>query len=91
MNESLVLQALKLMVIGMGTVFLFLSLMIFLLNLQAKIVTKYFLKTGFQNPNLKQSKEVKKLKNKEEKIDLEVVAVITAAVKRFRAKKAQNG
>ncbi len=88
MNESLVLQALKLMAIGMGAVFLFLSLMIFLLNLQAKIVTKYFLKTNFQNPNLKESKEVKELKDKKEEIDPEIVAVITAAVMRFRAKKA---
>ncbi len=88
MNESLVLQALKLMAIGMGAVFLFLSLMIFLLNLQAKIVTKYFLKTDLQNPNLKKPKEVKELKDKKEEIDPEIVAVITAAVKRFRAKKA---
>ncbi len=88
MNESLVLQALKLMVIGMGTVFLFLSLMIFLLNLQAKIVTKYFLKTDLQNPNLKEPKEAKELKDKKEEIDPEIVAVITAAVMRFRAKKA---
>ncbi len=86
MGDSLVLQALKLMIIGMGTVFLFLSLMIFLLNLQAKIVTKYFLKTTPQSPNLKEP-IVKKDKDKEE-IDAEIVAVITAAVKRFRAKKA---
>ncbi len=83
MDNDLVLQALKLMIVGMGTVFLFLSFMIFLLNLQSKIVTKYFSK-------LPQPESVHKDKNpltSEDDIDKEIIAVITAAVKKFRSSK----
>ena len=82
MDNDLVLQALKLMIVGMGTVFLFLSFMIFLLNLQSKIVAKYFSK-------LPEPKSIHKDKNSliEDDIDKEIIAVITAAVKKFRSSK----
>ena len=42
METNLVLEALKFMVIGMGIVFLFLTVMIFVLKLQEKLIAKYF-------------------------------------------------
>ena len=41
-ETNLVLEALKFMVIGMGIVFLFLTVMIFILKLQARLIAKYF-------------------------------------------------
>ena len=42
MGENLVIEGLKFMVLGMTTVFLFLMLMILVLNIISKIVKKYF-------------------------------------------------
>jgi oxaloacetate decarboxylase gamma subunit len=39
---NLVSEALKFMALGMGIVFLFLTIMIFALKLQAKLIAKYF-------------------------------------------------
>ncbi len=39
---NLVSEALKFMALGMGIVFLFLTVMIFALKLQAKLIAKYF-------------------------------------------------
>ncbi|MEA3553572.1 MAG: OadG family protein [Campylobacterota bacterium] len=39
---NLVSEALKFMALGMGVVFLFLTVMIFALKLQAKLIAKYF-------------------------------------------------
>ena len=42
MEVNLVLEGVKFMLLGMSTVLLFLILMIVLMNLQAKIIQKYF-------------------------------------------------
>ena len=42
METSLITEALKFMMLGMGIVFLFLIVMIFALKLQAKLIAKYF-------------------------------------------------
>lgn len=42
MEVNLVVEGLKFMVIGMGTVFVFLILMIIALNIQAKILSRFF-------------------------------------------------
>jgi len=42
MDYNLVAEGLKFMVLGMVTVFLFLIVMVYILNLQAKLVQKYF-------------------------------------------------
>lgn len=42
MEINLVAEGLKFMVLGMVTVFLFLILMVIVLNLQAKIINKFF-------------------------------------------------
>lgn len=39
---NLVSEALKFMFLGMGIVFIFLTLLVFILKLQAKIIQKYF-------------------------------------------------
>jgi oxaloacetate decarboxylase gamma subunit len=39
---NLVSEALKFMALGMGIVFLFLTIMIFVLKLQAKLIAKFF-------------------------------------------------
>lgn len=42
MEANLVVEGLKFMLLGMGTVFLFLVIMIVAMNLQAKILHKFF-------------------------------------------------
>jgi oxaloacetate decarboxylase gamma subunit len=42
METNLVVESLKFMVLGMGIVFILLALIVFLTNLQAKLVGKYF-------------------------------------------------
>jgi len=42
METNLVLEGLKFMVLGMGTVFLFLVLMIVLINLMSKVIHRFF-------------------------------------------------
>jgi len=42
MEANLVVEGLKFMVLGMGTVFLFLVIMIAMMNLQAKIIHRLF-------------------------------------------------
>jgi len=42
MEVNLVVEALKFLVLGMSTVFMFLILMVIVLNIQAKIIMKYF-------------------------------------------------
>lgn len=42
MEENLIVEALKFMVLGMGVVFSFLIIMIFVLKGQAALLTKYF-------------------------------------------------
>ena len=42
MEANLVGEGLKFMVLGMGTVFLFLVVMILMMNLQAKIIHRFF-------------------------------------------------
>jgi len=42
METNLVIESLKFMVLGMGIVYILLALIVFLTNLQAKLVAKYF-------------------------------------------------
>ncbi len=64
----MVLEALKYMVLGMGIVFLFLYLMVVILNWQHKLVEKYFPQK--EEPSATPSKRDK----------LKKVAAITAAI-----------
>jgi len=42
MEINLIAETLKFLVLGMSTVFMFLVLMVFVLNLQSKIIMKFF-------------------------------------------------
>jgi len=42
MEANLIDEAIKFMVLGMGVVFLFLTIMVYTLKFQAKIIAKYF-------------------------------------------------
>ncbi len=74
MELNSIVDAIKAMVLGMGTVFLFLSLMVFILNIQAKIISKYF------SNKPKPIKESNLNDNEDE-----IVAVITSAIMKFRS------
>ncbi len=76
MEVNLIVEALKFLVLGMSTVFMFLALMVVVLSIQAKIIMKYFppkeetlTATGYA------SQEVSKKNN------FSVVAAIAASLK----------
>jgi oxaloacetate decarboxylase gamma subunit len=80
MEVNLVTEGLKFMVLGMATVFLFLILLINVLKLQAKIISKYF-----------PQKEVKPTTPKVSAVSTptgddqsQVIAAITAAITDFK-------
>jgi oxaloacetate decarboxylase gamma subunit len=78
MEVNLVTEGLKFMILGMTTVFLFLTLLIYVLKLQEKIITKYF-------PQ-KESKPTPKVQavTKPKSDDGEIIAAITAAITDFK-------
>ena len=79
MDMNLVAEGLKFMVLGMTTVFLFLIVMVFVLNFQAKLIAKYFpAKTPASPPP--------RSKNATTADDTEVIAAIIAAIKKYREK-----
>ena len=76
METNLVMEGVKFMFLGMGTVFLFLIVMILFMNLMSYIVGKFFPEP---QPSLEtQQAGVKKDNNKR------TVAAITAAIKYHR-------
>ena len=72
---NMVAEAVKFMILGMGIVFVFLTIMVFALQLQAKLIAKYFPdeKTSAKTPTKKQQSE-----NKDD--DKTLTAAITAAI-----------
>lgn len=73
MEINLVGEAFKFLILGMSTVFLFLVLMVFVLELQSRIITKYF-------PAKVQESVAPKAKAKGTQEQLNVVAAIAAKV-----------
>lgn len=71
---NLVLEAIKFMVLGMGIVFLFLTIMVFALKIQAKLIAKFF-----PEKEEKVSKEWKP-QTAQKSDDKDIVAAITAAI-----------
>lgn len=64
MEIDLVSEALKFMMLGMGVVFSFLIIMIFVLKAQAALLTKYFPEKGKENvkrPQANASRETAKI------------------------------
>ena len=80
MEVSLVSEGLKFMVLGMTTVFLFLLLMIFVVNLQAKIIQKYFP----PKPKSASKNDAPRAVSAGTQDNSEVIAVITAAITDFK-------
>ncbi len=70
---NLVSEALKFMALGMGIVFLFLTVMIFALKLQTKLIAKYFP----EKPKEVLNTWKPEVKNDDEK---NTIAAITAAI-----------
>ena len=74
---NVVAEALKFMVLGMGIVFVFLIIMVYAMQLQAKIIEKYFAKEETPKTSTKQWQPTQANKDEEEKT---LVAAITAAI-----------
>ena len=70
---NLVSEALKFMALGMGIVFLFLGIMIFALQLQAKLIAKFFPVKEKENSSTWKPKTVVE-------DDKDTIAAITAAI-----------
>ena len=73
-ETNFVFESVKFMLLGMGTVYIFLIIMVFIMNLMSKIINKYF-----PEPNPSTSPTQKQTaSNANEKP--KVVAAITAAI-----------
>jgi len=75
METNLVLEGVKFMILGMGTVFVFLVIMIACMNLMSSIINKFF-------PEPQPSVGGASNENKQDK--KKIVAAITAAIKYHR-------
>jgi len=73
---NVVAEALKFMVLGMGIVFMFLIIMVYAMQLQAKIIEKYFAKEEAQKTPTKQWQPTQAQEEEEKTL----VAAITAAI-----------
>lgn len=82
MEINLVAEGLKFMVLGMATVFLFLILLVFVLNLQAKILNKFFPQKAIPTEG-RRSSDASSPKSDNKAL----VAAITAAIQTFRNSK----
>ncbi len=74
MEQNLVLEALKFMVLGMGVVFLFLIVMVYAIKVQAFLINKFFPEKGETNDK-KIQKQPTNVSDTSKKI-----AAITAAI-----------
>ncbi len=74
-ETNLIVEGFKFMGLGMGTVFLFLIVMIFSMNIMSKVLNKFFPEV---QPNLDAGRPTAKQDNKK------VTAAITAAIKHHR-------
>lgn len=74
METNLIVEGFKFMGLGMGTVFVFLIIMIFAMNIMSKILNKFFPEV---QPSLDARPSPKQDNNK-------VIAAITAAIKHHK-------
>jgi oxaloacetate decarboxylase gamma subunit len=83
MEVNLIVETLKFLVLGMSTVFMFLALMVVVLEIQAKLILKYFppkqesVSVGNSTPELSQ------------KDNFSVVAAIAASIRSYNKKTKQ--
>ncbi|RUM65481.1 MAG: sodium pump decarboxylase subunit gamma [Sulfurospirillum sp.] len=78
MDANMTIEGLKYMVLGMTTVFLFLILLIYILKLQAKLLTKFF---PTKSAGVTSVPPVAAASGEEEE---EIIAVITAAITEYK-------
>ena len=82
MEPNLIAEGLKFMVLGMVTVFLFLTVMVFILNIQAKLTRKFLPEKAVSSKN--NSAVASQSPSGDNKA---LVAAITAAIQTFKSKK----
>ena len=82
MEINLIVETLKFLVLGMSTVFLFLILMVYVLEFQSKIIAKYFPQRDEEDISKGNSKQ-KVSRNG----NLAVVAAIAASLKSYKQSK----
>jgi len=75
---NVVAEAVKFMVLGMGIVFTFLVIMVYAMQLQAKIIEKYFANKETSQDSTKQWQPTQSKKDEDEEKTL--TAAITAAI-----------
>ena len=79
-DVNIVFEAIKFMILGMGVVFLFLVILVQIMNLQAKVIAKYFTVEEPSAPSTASSSSV-------DSDESARVAAIIAAVTEFRKNK----
>jgi oxaloacetate decarboxylase (Na+ extruding) subunit gamma len=84
MQSTLMEQALELLIFGMGTVFVFLVVLVFAVNLMSRLVENYFPEPVPPAAPIPKAKAVSRA------IDNTTLAVIKAAVHQHREKHARN-
>lgn len=84
MESKMLIDGLKLMITGMGTVFIFLSLMILVINLISKLLAPYSSLLETPNSSQNQSGIQQKKLAAAEKPDKALLSAIVAAVHKFR-------
>ncbi|MBP1680605.1 MAG: putative oxaloacetate decarboxylase alpha chain [Proteobacteria bacterium] len=80
MEVNLIVETLKFLVLGMSTVFMFLALMVVVLELQAKIIMKYF------PPPKENSLVSNSTQELFQKGNFSVVAAIAASIRSYKKK-----
>lgn len=80
MQSTLLDQALELLIFGMGTVFVFLALLVVAVNLMSRLIDTYFPEPAAPEPHTPKIKAVTPA------IDDTTLAVIQAAIRQHRAK-----
>ena len=81
--DDLTARAIDLLMVGMGTVFSFLALLIFVTMLMSKLVALYTARQTLNNPP---STSDEPQSSSSTAIDGQLVAVITAAVHKYRSR-----
>lgn len=77
METNLVMEGFKFMALGMGTVFLFLTILIFMMNAMSSILQKYF-----PEPQLEKASPTPQQTDADK--NKKVIAAITAAIAHHR-------
>ncbi|BCX79092.1 OadG family protein [Campylobacter sp. 19-13652] len=83
MEINLVVEGLRFMILGMSSVFIFLSVMIFVLKLQGRILSSL----GFNQTLHQPPKPTPQANPNQNQIDNDTIAAISVAINKFRSQK----